>query len=452
MLYLFFVPGSNLFNITYISYNSSETSNGYKYTDDDKIIINSNAYDVQVAVAEGDSIFAKVYSNSLGFTLLENSKVNIDTKCAGRKLQIDVTEPHGFALKNNSLITLYIPEGYTSAIEFNNNSAKTTLNVKNLTFVGLTYKTIFGDLNLENGTFDGSLKIDIGNATCSISESATTKTNDVTLKIAEGKFDAPNKDFNNFTIESNNRGVVIFGSCQMLKQTSSENAGGRIEINTLYDSNYISGDTNVNIKNLYKGNVTLKKSGSIVVENCIGNASYLTTDTGSITVNNAEADVFARTYSGNVVIDKANNNISINSSRGTTTVNFKDDAGDRCLNAETRDGTINVTGVDVLVVKATGNNGSVNAVMNDVKNGCNIKTIQGNVNIIFKDGDQFTLYTTQQNGGSFFFEDLETPIPITSIPADGKIVVNKDAANVSFIVTTTQGGSIHIVDKSMASI
>ncbi|MCQ2556273.1 MAG: hypothetical protein MJ149_02965 [Clostridia bacterium] len=418
----------------------------------DKIILNSNGYDVAVQSAESNNVFATVYSNSLGFTLVENSTVDISATytASSRRLQIDVTEPHGFTLKNRSLVTLYLPESCAPVIEFVNNSANTTINASNLTLSGLSYKTTKGNLNLANGTFNGSLKIDIGNATCTINESAVTATNDVNLQIGEGKFDAPSKDFNNFTIASNVRGVIIMKSCQLLTQTESENAGGRLNIETLNNSNYVSGDTNVSITNMLKGNINLTKSGSINIENCTGSASYLTTLTGSISVNNAEANIQANSSYGNITINNANNFISTKTN-GKATINFKDNAtGARHLDARTTNGSINVTGVNLLEATATGV-GSVKAMMHDVASGCNVKVSQGNANIIFADGDKFTLYVTQADGGSFYFEDLATPNPITSIPTDGKIIVNGDTENISFNIESSQGGSIRIVDKSMSN-
>ena len=233
VLYLFFIPGSNLFGITYISYNTTiTTENSYLYTDVNKVILKSNAYNVQVSLTDNDKIFATVYSNSLGFTHINNSVPSINASFATNTLEIKVNEPSGLTLKNDSLITLYLPKAYNSALEFENNAATTTLDKEDLKISGLTYTTNSGNLNLNSGTFLGSLKVNINNATCTIAENVVLDEakNDVTLTIANGKFDAPTKDFGQFNISSNVRGVVIINSCNNLVQKNNTTAGGRIEI------------------------------------------------------------------------------------------------------------------------------------------------------------------------------------------------------------------------------
>ena len=78
ILYLFFVPGSSLFGITYISYSDNYNSEAYDASNISTIRLNSRAYDVFVVPASSEEISVRVYANSLGFVLNKNSKVDIE--------------------------------------------------------------------------------------------------------------------------------------------------------------------------------------------------------------------------------------------------------------------------------------------------------------------------------------------------------------------------------------
>ena len=67
ILYLFFVPGSSLFGITYISYSDNYNSEAYDASNISTIRLNSRAYDVFVVPASSEEISVRVYANSLGF-------------------------------------------------------------------------------------------------------------------------------------------------------------------------------------------------------------------------------------------------------------------------------------------------------------------------------------------------------------------------------------------------
>ncbi len=452
VLYLFFVPGSSIFNITYISYNVVVTTQGnYKNENVDEVILNSNNYDVLVRQTEADKFYATVYCNALGFTLVKNSVPNINaTYVAGTKrLQIDVTEPVGFVAPQSSIVTLYIPKNSSAKATLKNNSANTTINCPNSTFNVLDYKTNSGDLKLIAGEFNNDLKLNLGGATCTIANEVDTSTNNIFLNLKNGKFNAPSKNFNHVTVESNVRGVIIMKSCNKLIQTSSETAGGRIEIVDLYDADYTSGDTNLTITNLHGGNISLKKSGSVTVDKCLG-TSNISTSTGSITINNAESNVLVNSDSGNITINNAVGLVQTKT-EGKTTVNFKQDsANTTTLDAKTKNGSIIATNVDKInAVVDDGGKGNVDVSMRNIQSGCSIRTRKGNVNILFKDNSAFTLTAKQENGGSFWlnFANQEEAITDISKFGNGK-AINGDTNNIKFTVTTTQGGSIRITDET----
>ena len=101
VLYLFFVPGSNLFNITYISHNTKLESDKYAPSAVSAVVLNSKNYNVSVEAVEDNNISLEVYNNSFGFVLTENRNASIKEKLVGTTLEFNVKESYGFALPNN---------------------------------------------------------------------------------------------------------------------------------------------------------------------------------------------------------------------------------------------------------------------------------------------------------------------------------------------------------------
>ena len=75
MLFLFFVPSSSLFGITFISHNDRLISKDYKINNVNQIILNSRSYDVDITTTTDSYVTARVECHSLGYVLKNNSKV-----------------------------------------------------------------------------------------------------------------------------------------------------------------------------------------------------------------------------------------------------------------------------------------------------------------------------------------------------------------------------------------
>ena len=185
ILYLFFVPGSSLFGITYISYSDNFNSEAYDATNITTIRVNSRAYDVSILPASSEEISLRVYANSLGFVLNRNSDVNIDEKIEGDELIFDIDEPYGAAVINDSRIQLRIPTSKAFNIILNNNSSLTTINNENLQLNNLIYETDRGNLSFTRGTLLGYIDASIGRADFVIGKNAVINNNNIYLPLVD---------------------------------------------------------------------------------------------------------------------------------------------------------------------------------------------------------------------------------------------------------------------------
>ena len=79
VLYLFFIPNSSLFNISYVSHSTKLSSKQqYLAEDVNKIVLNSNKFEVKISESSSDKISLKVYDQTFGFALVKNNKTSID--------------------------------------------------------------------------------------------------------------------------------------------------------------------------------------------------------------------------------------------------------------------------------------------------------------------------------------------------------------------------------------
>ena len=104
LLYLFFVKGSTLFNITYVSHNKTYLSKSYTASEVSTIKLNSRAYRVNIVPAKSEEISASVQARTLGYTLVKNSNVSVTSKLVDGILTIEVDEPYGIAFRGDSFI------------------------------------------------------------------------------------------------------------------------------------------------------------------------------------------------------------------------------------------------------------------------------------------------------------------------------------------------------------
>ena len=124
LLFLFFVPSSSIFGITFISHNERLISKDYKLENINQIIIDSSSYDIEILSTNSSNVSARVEGHSLGYVSKNNNKLILKENLTKGILTFEITEPHGVAFKNNSKIKLYIPE------ETKDKSISLTLNKK----------------------------------------------------------------------------------------------------------------------------------------------------------------------------------------------------------------------------------------------------------------------------------------------------------------------------------
>ena len=109
VLYLFFVPNSSLFNITYINYNIKKETSKYSSANISTIELNSRAYEIEILQSEDDNVYLKARATSFGFVNVKNKDFSIQSNLRNSTLTINIIEPHGFATSNLSSLKLYVP-------------------------------------------------------------------------------------------------------------------------------------------------------------------------------------------------------------------------------------------------------------------------------------------------------------------------------------------------------
>lgn len=400
VLYLFFVPGSTLFTITYLSYNDNYISKSYDASSINKLIVNSYDYNLNIKQTEDDEIYAKVYSNSFGFALKKHSKTSITTSKEGAVLTINIAEPHGATLKNSSYIDIFIPEDVVIDLSLNNNKAKTTISNKDLTIKTLNYTTKNGDFHFKAGKITGNLNLTLNKSIFKIYEGVTTNNNATTLNLTSGKFDASHASLGDVKITNNTRGIILIKNCQTLRE--EVNAGGRIEIAKASHLNIMSTDTNI-----YVGEVTdsaivhLLKSGNLTIDTLSG-SSDISSVAGNITINNVKSNLLAKSTDGNITINNAIYAIDVETEYGSIFVNYSASAPANSANAEARkliaklnNGKLSAYGVEKAQITVT-NNGRVYLEMNNVSSNSYVKGKNGSVYVKVKADAVYKLTTNPE--------------------------------------------------------
>ncbi len=412
VLYLFFVPNSSLFNITYISHNQKYTSNNYNQASVDEVKIISNKYPVKIYASTNENLTLSVYNHSFGFVLTENSKLSVVPKYEDRVLTFNIKEPFGASLDNNSFIELRIP---TTSIDLTlqNNLSLTTINSKDIKIDNLTYTTNSGDLNVENCSISGNLKLNLNNATAKLFNDVATSNNNLTLDVNTGKFIASKKSFNTVKINSNTRGVIQIQDCKSLTQFSKL-SGGRIEANKVNDIEIETSDTHVNIKEILESaSIVLTKFGSINIDK-IAEKAYVNLETadGSININNTNTSLLAKSRNGDITINNATYKIEVESTYGNVSINFKEDAPSfrsspslfprTVIATEMVNGKLSITGVDKTTIKVK-KNCRLDITYHDI---CGQNKLEG------------------QNGSVFVKIDKDLKYKLTTSSAKGNVRVN----------------------------
>ena len=463
VMYLFFMPNSTLFHITYINKHNTIQTNRSDINNVSTIKINSRAYDLLIVETEDETIHAEVFSNSFGFVLDKNKDVNVAVNHSGGVLELNVIEPHGFAIKNDSYIKVYIPNSKEFDLSINNISAKTTIKSSNLQINDLTYSTKSGSITLKNGTISGMLDIDLNSGSFNIGPEFVTNNNEVILKLTTGKFNATQSILGNVNIEKNNRGIININQCNTITDDVAV-AGGQLNINKCFSAFITTSDTNVTIGEITSGAaIELTGSGKVSITT-LSALSTVKTVSGNIKITNAFYNVKLESDTGNILVESATMLVSVTTNYGMAEIHFNQDiphySADstiktRVLHARIKDGKLIATGVEHIgdQTEETGiaitGNGSINLRMTNVKGTNSITGNSGNVYVVVDKASEFVL-ETQSNTGNVRVNLTQTE------EFDGYTTKEKRSTNVncetsvnSLYVTTTSG-SLSLFDTNFA--
>lgn len=416
VLYLFFVPGSNLFNITYISYNETKSSQSFNTELVSKIVLNSYNYPVKITTTDSNSASVKVHNNSFGFAMKKDNYANITTKLKEGVLTFNIKEPVGFAINNSSAITLYLPNKQAVDLELKNNASLTKIINGNVTINNLKYTSKEGDIIVEKGKINGDLNLDLHMADFNIRTEAETNLNNVQVSVTTGKFNAADEKFGTITVLSNDRGVIWVDECDRVEM-SNKLSGGRIEANKVNTINVRTSDTHIKIKEVLDGAiVNLSKYGTVTIDNLTGFSDIMTTN-GNITLNKANSIALLRSVHGDIKVKNAYLKIDAKTTYGNINVTFAEDAQEfsttndsRSLIALTKNGRIIASGVDyaVVTVEKSGS-GSAFITYNKVSGNSSFVSDVGSISIRVNKESAFEL-NSQTTSGAVRINLTQTPV------------------------------------------
>ncbi len=455
VLYLFFIPNATLFGIDYISLNEAKYSNAYNSATIDTIDLSSRGYTVKVVATDSDNISAKVYANTLGFVKKKSSEVKINGQITGGVLDLDISEPHGWAWKGNSYIELYVPQNKSFDLKLNNNSAKTYISNANTNIENFTYTTNSGYLYISNATINKDINLNLQKAKCYIEDNAKLNKNDITLSFTSGDLIAPNMNFAIVQINKNKSGTININSCDSI--TAKVNAGGRYTIGTAGIVDIVSQDTNVEIGTITEGcSITLTKSGKVNINNINCAAANIVTNTGKIAIENANESVILKSDEGDITIKNATKLVTIDNKYGNINITFKSDIAGydstttyRSAKITNYNGKVNVVGVENIDL-TIGNKGRANIEMRDVKKENVISGNIGDISVVVNKDAKFNLSAGGTTGSiRVNFNDTihsggytESNIP-EIVPVNGGSEENK-------LTITNKKGDIKVVDTVLA--
>lgn len=451
ILYLFFVPNSNLFGIMYISLNENVYSPAYSVTENNLITITSRSYPVRFVTSANEFLSIRVYANSLGFVLEDNSKAEIKDEITSNGLNIEISEPHGACVYNNSFIEIRIPEGSNIDISLKNQNASTTFNVADLSINDLSYSTTNGDFSMLSGTINGELNLNLNRATFTLSADVVTNENTVTLNLTSGSFVARDSVLDNVYIDNNDRGVIILGDCNYL-HSRNDLAGGRIEATRVGMIELNSSDTDVYIDNLEGGSIELTKSGEISIDTVSGDP-YLTTSSGSIYIKNLVSNAnLSTTSNGSITVDLAHADITAETTYGDIDITFISGDGDSTVNfidATTSNGRIDLYNVDRTLIRIA-DRGRAYVYFNDVNGTSVIDGENGEVYMQFNSNNNLTLTTSSTSGNvNVYYEGIPYGEPYTGRTAN-TFTINAGGNN--SIDVSTNSGNLRVRDNTFAEM
>ena len=412
LLYIFFVPGSSLFTLCYISYNDTFVSDVYSSANVTQVSLNSNRYDVNIYSSNSSDIYAKLTTNSFGFTTTKYSKAYISTNLNGSTLKIDVKEPIGAVISTDSYIELYLPlpageePGTPIDLTINNKRAVASIDSDNVIINKLNYKTTNGELSINNADIKGDLNLSLGNSHFTLGKDTKLHGNDVYLDISTGKFDSSAVVLGDIKITNNKRGVIVVGACYNLTE-DIKSAGGRIEVDTVVETLSITtSDTNVYAKSVNSAVITLTKSGSVSIDH-IFSYSVIDTHLGNITLDVCESNVLTSSDYGNITIKNATKKVIAKSLKsGNISISYFPLSGQystlnqtRCIEVEINKGSLSSSEIENANIKITGN-ASINLGMRNILGVSNIEVGSGFAKVVIDANATYDLTSTSDTGST----------------------------------------------------
>jgi len=416
LLFLFFVPSSSVFGITFISHNERLISKDYKLEKVNQIVLNSRSYNIEVFSTTSSNVSARVEGHSLGYVSKLNSKLLLKEELENGMLTFTIVEPHGVAFKNSSKITLYIPESSKDKpinLKFQNKNANVNIDSSKIHIKNLDYTANDGNVELKNLNITGNLNLDLQKTNFYINSTAQIYNANVDLKLTTGKFDASKSSLGILNILSNERGVISLNSCGSINQVA-KTTGGRIQANQVGSITYTGSDTNLYINEIaISSTITLTNSGEVVVNKLSGIAE-ITTNLGNITINNCTSyltNLSSTSQKGDIKIVNAYYKVFAQTTSGNITTTFAEDAETitkdnqniRYFKAITETGKISVTGVNKAEIEIK-ENGSLDLTYAHFNKNQAVKNIiksnNGNVHIKVDSNSSYILKSKINSGNS----------------------------------------------------
>lgn len=387
VIYLFFVPGSHLFGIQYISINEHWTSDGYVKDDIHTVTVNARDYELVVRESDTEEISLFINAMNTGFVNVKHSTLDVDITKSNGHLTFNVSEPYGATIISDSRVVLRLPKSKAFNINLSNLSGATFIEDE-LSINNLSYKTEYGNMSIAEATISGDISLDIHNANVTATDSAKIANNNVTLKANSGKLDLSKFALGEIDIEKNNHCVLLVKSATRI-HGNFETAGGRIEAETVGAIELNSSDTNVYItKELTNGgNIFLTKGGKVDIA-AVYSALMVETNNGSISISKSSSPLNLTSQHGDINVTEATVKVTASNIYGAINVAFSDTAESNRTNNQSRkliatsaNGKITCTGADNVEINAT-DNARVSLTMHDIVGTNTINGANGAIDIV----------------------------------------------------------------------
>ena len=468
VLYLFFVRGSAIFGITYISYNEQKNTISYPSNVIDNIELNTGSFAVDIVNTSSKDLYCNLKVKMFGFTKVDSSRYNVDSEYEqdSKTLRITITEPHGFAVNSGSKITLYVPNNlsFVKSLAINNSNSSVQSNLIKTTIGNLDYKTNSGKLSLNTGKGFYSMNLDIGKGSVVLSKDLTIENIKTSLSITSGLFDASEVELGTVKLINNQRGIIRIGKCVSFISDNEGDYGGTISINETTQIKYYAADTILNLDKINNPtdptalDIILTKSGSVNI-NELNTPGQIETNSGKITIASAHTTISkAASKSGNIIITNADQTVRCKSESGNVRVTFSDTVinmisnpnGKTLIVDDIKSGSLSVSGVNHFEINSSGK-GKIDVDANLLYGSNRISGASGNVNVKF-DHDSVAVISASSSSGTTRINTSSVPEYNGTINTANKVYVNCNEAEepiANSLLVTTISGNITIISDNL---